>query len=55
MTTTAMATYAYDQIDQARAELNAVAKETRYEALKTLFRNHRGGQRPLVECPTAYP
>jgi hypothetical protein len=26
MTTTAMATYAYDQIDQARAELNAVAK-----------------------------
>ncbi len=27
MTTTAMATYAYDQIDQARAELNAVSKE----------------------------
>jgi hypothetical protein len=26
MTTAAMATYAYDQIDQARAELNAVAK-----------------------------
>jgi predicted ATPase len=26
MTTTAMATYAYDQIDQARAELNAVSK-----------------------------
>jgi len=26
MTTAAMATYAYDQIDQARAELNAVLK-----------------------------
>jgi hypothetical protein len=26
MTTSAMATYAYDQIDQARAELNAVSK-----------------------------
>ena len=26
MTTTDMATYAYDQIDQARAELNAVSK-----------------------------
>ncbi|MGO9030444.1 hypothetical protein [Mycobacterium sp.] len=28
MTTAAMATYAYDQIDQARAELNAVSKQT---------------------------
>ena len=26
MTTAAMATYAYDQIDQARAELNTVSK-----------------------------
>jgi hypothetical protein len=26
MPTAAMATYAYDQIDQARAELNAVSK-----------------------------
>jgi len=26
MTAAAMATYAYDQIDQARAELNAVSK-----------------------------
>jgi hypothetical protein len=26
MTTTEMVTYAYDQIDQARTELNAVAK-----------------------------
>jgi hypothetical protein len=28
MTTAAMVTYAYDQIDQARAELNAVLKQT---------------------------
>jgi hypothetical protein len=34
-----MATYAYDQIDQARAELNAVSKTTSYESLKTLSRN----------------
>ena len=27
MTTAAMATYAYDQIDQARAELNTVSEE----------------------------
>jgi hypothetical protein len=27
MTTTAMATYAYDQIDQARAELKAVSQD----------------------------
>jgi len=26
MTTAEMATYAYDQIDQARAELNAISK-----------------------------
>ena len=31
MTTAAMATYAYDQIDQARAELNAISKQTTYE------------------------
>jgi hypothetical protein len=35
MTTAAMATYAFDQIEQARAELNAVSKQ-RYESLKTL-------------------
>jgi hypothetical protein len=29
MTTAAMATYAYDQIDQARAELNAVSKQNK--------------------------
>jgi predicted ATPase len=33
MTTAAMANYAYDQIDQARAELNAVS--TTYESLET--------------------
>jgi hypothetical protein len=30
----AMVRFAYDQIDQARAELNAVAKEMTYEGLK---------------------
>jgi hypothetical protein len=39
MTTTAIATYAYDQIDQARTKLNAVSKETKYEALKTSCRS----------------
>jgi hypothetical protein len=29
--TAAMAAYAYDQIDQARAELNAVSKKTTFE------------------------
>jgi hypothetical protein len=32
-----------------------VSKQTRYEALETLCRNHRERRRPLVECPTAYP
>ena len=31
MTTTATATYAYDQIDQARTELNAVAKQVIFD------------------------
>jgi hypothetical protein len=35
MTTAAMATYAFDQIDQARAELKVVSNETTCEALKT--------------------
>ena len=30
MTTAAMVTYAYDGIDQARAALNAVSKQTTY-------------------------
>ena len=42
MTTAAMATYAYDQIDQARAELNAVSKETTFESLKTSSRCWHG-------------
>jgi hypothetical protein len=40
MTTAAMVTYAYHQIDQARAALKAVSKWTRYESLKTLFQQH---------------
>ena len=40
MTTSAMVTYAYDQIDQARAELEAVSKQTTYENLKTSCRRH---------------
>jgi hypothetical protein len=31
MTTAEIVTYAYDQIDQARAELNAVSKTTTFE------------------------
>ena len=42
MTAAAMATYAYDQIDQARAELNAVSKETTYEGLETSSRSWHG-------------
>jgi hypothetical protein len=34
MTTAEMVAYAYDQIDQARAELNAVSKKTSFERLK---------------------
>jgi hypothetical protein len=33
MSTPAMVTYAFDQIDQARAELNAVSKSTTAESL----------------------
>jgi hypothetical protein len=35
MTTAAMVTYAYDQIDQARTELNAASEQTIYESLET--------------------
>ncbi len=35
MTTAAIAAYTYDQIDQARMELNAVLESTTYEGLKT--------------------
>ena len=42
MTTAALVTYAYGQIDRARTELNTVSKQTRYERLKTSYRNIRG-------------
>jgi hypothetical protein len=38
MTTAAMATFASDQIDQARAELNAVSKLTSFESLESQSR-----------------
>ena len=41
MTTAAMVTYAYDQIDQARAELNGVSKETSFESLESQSRLRR--------------
>jgi hypothetical protein len=40
MTTAAMVTHAYDQIDEARAELNVGWKSTGYEGLKTSYRCH---------------
>ena len=40
MTTAAMVTHAYDQIDQARAGLNVGWKSTGYEGLKTSCRCH---------------
>ena len=40
MTTAAMAMHAYDQIDQARTELNAVWKYTKYESLKSRSQLH---------------
>ena len=51
MTTTAMATYVYDQIDQARTELNAVPKETTYEGLKTSYRRHVNANGCVVDAP----
>jgi hypothetical protein len=38
MTAAAVANYAYDQIDQARAELNGVSKWTTYESLRSQSR-----------------
>jgi hypothetical protein len=49
MTTAAMVAYAYDQIDQARSELNAVSEETRMRHPSALSAatsetvDHRGG------------
>ena len=44
-----MANYAYDQIDQARAVLNAVSKWTTYERLKTLSRIWLGDMTDIAE------
>ncbi|MGO9353296.1 MAG: hypothetical protein ACLP3C_21575 [Mycobacterium sp.] len=41
MTATEMATYAYNQIDQARAELNAVSKWTGYESLESSYQDQK--------------
>jgi hypothetical protein len=40
MTLAEIATCAYDQIDQARAELNGVSYQTTYERLRTPSRNN---------------
>ena len=48
MTTAAMATYAYDQIDQARTELNEVSKQTRY-GVKTCCRRWHGDMTDIVD------
>jgi hypothetical protein len=48
MSTSAMATYAYDQIDQARAELDGVSKETTYKSLKS--RSHSCQLSPYRLC-----
>lgn len=53
MTTAAMATYAYGQIDQARTGLNAISKETTYASLKISPRNHRERRRPPWKCSTS--
>ena len=49
MTTAAIATYAYDQIDQARTELKAISKKTTYEALKNLSRRWHGDMTDIVD------
>jgi hypothetical protein len=35
-----VAAHAYDQLDQAPTELNAISKKTRYESLKTSYQQH---------------
>ena len=40
---------AYDQIDQACTELNAVSKETRYEGLKTSCRRWHGDMTDIAD------
>jgi hypothetical protein len=53
MTTTAMATYAYGQIDQARAELKVVSKSTTYEGVKTSYRRLVNADGSVVDAPQA--
>jgi hypothetical protein len=48
MTTAAITAYAYDQIDQARIELNAVLNQTTYERLETSCRRWRGDTTDIV-------
>ena len=52
MTTAAMANYAYDQIDEARAELNAVSEYTTYttyKGLKTSSRIRHGDMTDITD------
>ena len=49
MSTAAMAMYAYDQIDQARAELNAVSKQTTYDSLKSSSRRWHGDMTDIAD------
>ena len=54
MTTSAMATYAYDQIDEARSELKAVSKKKVLRLVTTLSSADRPGhrRRALGTCRT---
>ena len=45
-----MATYAYDQIDRARAELKAVSKQTTYETLKISYQRHVNANGCVVDA-----
>ena len=49
MTTAAMATYAYDQIDQARAELKTVSKEHICDTHRTPCRARDSARRDVSE------
>jgi hypothetical protein len=44
-----MVTFAYDQIDKARGELNAVSKQTACEGLKTLSRRLHGDMTDIAD------
>ena len=52
MITAAMATYAYDQIDRARAELNAVSEKTRMRHPSATIGGQVRNRRPTA-APTA--